>query len=190
MTTAVTRPWSTGPHAGPDSLEERVQRLEDLEDIRALAVRYGFAVDERDFEVLEQLFSPDAALRTAAGRAKGEGLEEVVGYFRAHLPQLGPTNHFTHGHLVTFLDGDRDRATGMVSSHAEVWRDGKPMVTAMRYLDAYVRHEGAWKFSERIQSYMYFVDVREYPEALGDALRVRAGASPSAADWPVALREE
>jgi hypothetical protein len=29
-------------------LEARVRRLEDLEEIRALAVRYGFAVDERD----------------------------------------------------------------------------------------------------------------------------------------------
>ena len=31
---------------------------------------------------------------------------------------------------------------------------------------------------------MYFVDVREYPEALGAVLRVRNGAEPKPADWP------
>lgn len=166
-----------------DDLERRVRRLEDRQQIEDLAVRYGFAVDDHDFERIRELFSPDARLRTNAGHIKGEGIDAVVEYFTTHFGRLGPSNHFVHGHLVDF-DGD-DRATGTVSSHAEVWRDGIPMITAMRYLDEYVRLDGRWLFRDRIQAYMYFVDVRDYPAALGATGRVRTTpGKPQPADWP------
>lgn len=165
-------------------IEARIQRLEDLEAIRDLAVRYGFAVDERDFDAIVALFSPDGCLRTNAGVIKGQGVEGVGAYFRNHLPNLGPSNHFVHGHIVDFGE-DADRATGVVSAHAEMWRMGAPMITAMRYTDQYRRVDGRWRFQERIQSYMYFVDVREYAEALGSRLRVRSNRdNPQPADWP------
>ena len=107
-------------------IEVRIQRLEDLEAIRDLAVRYGFAVDERDFDAIVALFSPDGCLRTNAGVIKGQGVEGVGAYFRNHLPNLGPSNHFVHGHIVDFGE-DADRATGVVSAHAEMWRMGAPM---------------------------------------------------------------
>jgi hypothetical protein len=164
-------------------LAARIQRLEDRQDIEDLVVRYGFAVDDHDFERIRELFAPHATLRTKAGHIKGEGLDEVVDYFRTHFGRLGPSNHFVHGHLVEFQS--EDAATGLVSSHAEVWRDGVPMLTAMRYEDAYVRHEGTWLFRERVQTYMYFVDVRDYAETLGGVDRIRTTPdSPQPADWP------
>jgi hypothetical protein len=167
------------------SLESRIRRLEDREEIRDLAVRYGLAVDERDFSTIKTLFTPDGRLRTAAGVIKGQGANEVVAYFERHMNDLGPTNHFVHGHLVEHDPDDPNLAKGIVASHAEMWRNGLPMITAMRYLDTYRRFEGSWRFEERIQSYMYFVDVRDYPEALGSRLRMRAKmGKPEPADWP------
>jgi SnoaL-like domain len=167
-----------------DELEARIQRLEDRQQIEDLAVRYGFYVDDRDYDKLRGLFAPDGCLRTNAGVIKGEGIDGVAAYFSQHLPELAVSNHFVHGHVVDFDEVDRDRAAGLVAGHAEVWRDGKPMVTALRYLDKYCRTPGGWRFLERIQAYMYFVDVREYPEALGSTLRVRTGPTPQSADWP------
>lgn len=167
------------------SLLPRVRQLEDRAAIQDLAVTYGFLVDERDYAGIGDMFTDDAVLRTQNGTVKGSGIDAVVGYFEAHLPELGPSNHFVHGHVVEFDSANPDHATGLVASHAELWRGGRPMVTAMRYRDTYRRVCGKWRFSERIQSYMYFVDVREYPEALGARLRMRAsanGAQP--ADWP------
>jgi SnoaL-like domain len=167
-----------------DEFELRIQRLEDRQEIQDLAVRYGFYVDDRDYDSLRALFAPDGCLRTNVGVIKGEGIDGVAEYFARHLPELGVSNHFVHGHLIDFDDVDNDRATGLVAGHAEVWRDGKPMVTALRYLDKYSRTADGWRFLERIQAYMYFVDVREYAEALGSTLRVRTGATPQPADWP------
>lgn len=165
-------------------LEARIRRLEGREEIQELAVRYGLCVDDRDYVGIKALFASDGTLRTAAGVVKGQGVEAVGAYFENHMPDLGPSNHFVHGHVVEFDEIDHDRATGIVSSHAELSRNGVPMVTAMRYLDTYCRVEGSWKFLDRMQTYMYFVDVREYPGVLGERLRIRSGASPQPADWP------
>jgi hypothetical protein len=166
-------------------LEARIRRLEDRAAIQDLAVRYGFYVDDREFAGIKGLFAPDGTLRTAAGVVKGEGLDAVVGYFENHMPDLGPSNHFVHGHVIDFDEVDPDRATGTVSSHAEMSRNGIPMVTAMRYLDAYRRVDGVWKFQDRTQTYMYFVDVREYPGVLGERLRIRTNKdNPQPGDWP------
>jgi len=167
-------------------LEARIRRIEDRLEIQELVVRYGFHVDDHELDSLKSLFAPHGRLRTNAGVMKGDGVDAVGRYFETHFGRLGPTNHFVHGHVIDFDESDPDHATGLVSSHAEVVRDGAPMVTAMRYIDAYVRVDGRWLFEDRVQSYMYFVDVREYPEALGSKLRVRTPPSdPAPADWPV-----
>ena len=165
-------------------LATRIERIEALEAIRSVAVKYCLAVDDRDYDVLRTLFTKDAVLRTKDGRIKGDDLDSVVGYFVDHMPDLGPSNHFTHGHVVDFDPADPGKATGIVVSHAELISKGRPMITAMRYYDTYRKEDGNWKFAERIQTYMYFVDVREYSEALGAVLRVRNGAEPKPADWP------
>jgi SnoaL-like domain len=167
-----------------NDLERAVQRLEDRNRIEEIAVRYGFYVDDGDLDGIESLFTPDATLRTKAGVIKGSNRDEVVAYFRDHLPDLTPSNHFVHGHVITFDEHDPDRAEGIVSSHAEMVRNAIPMVTAMRYYDTYRRVNGEFRFQERIQTYMYFVDVREYAEALGSELPLRAGAVHSARDFP------
>ena len=59
------------------------------------------------------------------------------------------------------------------------------MLTAMRYRDTYVRLDGRWLFEDRVQSYLYFADVRDYPEVLGARYRVRLSATDhQPGDWP------
>jgi SnoaL-like domain len=167
-----------------DDLEARIRRVEDRLDIQEMAVRYGLYVDDRDYDAIMGLFAPDGRLRTAAGVVKGEGAEAVRAYFEHHMPDLGPSNHFVNGHVIDFDEIDPDVATGIVGSHAEMARNGVPMITAMRYLDGYRRVDGVWKFQDRTQTYMYFVDVREYADVLGNRLRIRSSSTPQPADWP------
>jgi ketosteroid isomerase-like protein len=168
-------------------LATRLTRIEDVEQIRQLVARYGFAVDDRDVLAVTALFAPDGSLGTAGGTPKGTGPDAIGEYFTGRFQVLGPTHHFTHDHVIDFDAVNPTRAAGRVSAHAEVWRDGAPMLTALRYLDTYVKLTGGWRFQSRIQAYMYFVDVRQYPEALGSNLRVRLGPSEDQwkpADWP------
>jgi hypothetical protein len=64
-----------------------------------------------------------------------------------------------------------------------------PMITAMRYHDAYRRDAGRWKFASRLLTFFYYVPTAQYLDALGAGLakRMRAYEDARAADWPEAL---
>ena len=47
---------------------------------------------------------------------------------------------------------------------------------------------GGWRCRERGQSYMYFVDARDYADMMGHPLRMRRAPDDwQPADWPEAL---
>lgn len=171
----------------PGELAARIDRLEDRDAIRQLVARYGFLIDDRDLEGVMQLFTPDGSFRSQDGVMNARGRAAVAEQFRGRFAALGPTNHFTHDHLIELDETDRDRATGLVNSHAEVWRDGRPMITALRYRDVYRRSAAGWCFADRLLGFFYYVDVCEYAEALGDRMRMRAYGDRRPADYPEAL---
>src|SRR5258708_3892662 len=105
-------------------LEERIRRLEDREEIQQLAVRYGLAVDDRDYDGINDLFAPDGRLCTKAGACMGDGVSAVVAYFKGHLPTMGVRNHLVHGQVIDLERTDPDHATAAVLSHAELWGNG------------------------------------------------------------------
>jgi hypothetical protein len=113
------------------------------------------------------------------------GREAIVSLLQSRFGVLGPTNHFTHDHVVWFESPTRAR--GLLSAHAELWRNERAMVTALRYDDVYEQHGGLWYFAERLLSYMYYLPVEEYASALGELDRNRASATPAPADYPERL---
>ena len=169
----------------PQELGERVARLEDIEAIRTLVARYGFAIDDRDLARVGELFARDGRFRSKDGVMDARGRAAVLKQFEGRYAALGPTNHFTHDHVVSFDGGASGNARGLVSAHAEVVRNDQPMVVALRYEDAYVHEDGAWRFADRLLSFFYYLDVREYAEVIRTPLRMRAYAQPAPADYPV-----
>lgn len=171
------------------TLEDRVRRLEDRAELAELVARYGLVMDNRDVAAMPELFTADARVWSADGVMDARGLPAVTDMFRGRFEVLGPSNHFTHDRIVEFDPDDPDRATGLVSSHAEMQRRGQPMLAAIRYHDRYRRDGGRWKFSERGLSFMYYVPTAEYLDALGPGIarRMRAYEHPTAADWPEGL---
>lgn len=170
-------------------IERRLRQLEDRVEIGELIARYGLVMDDRDMDSMPDLFTPDAVVRSADGVMNAQGRETLVELFRGRFKVLGPSNHFTHDRIVSFDPHDPDRARGLVLSHAEMQRKNMPMLAAIRYTDQYRRHEGRWKFAERVLSFFYYVPTAEYLDALGAGLakRNRAYDEAVAADWPEAL---
>lgn len=172
------------------SVEERVGRLEDRAAIQELGILYGFIMDERDEEGIREIFCENATLRSQDGVFAATGIEEIVTTYLGRFAALGPTNHFSHGHVVRFDDADTDRATGLLASHAEVSRNGVSMQVALRYKDTYRRVEGRWRFADRLMSYMYYLPFAELAEGIGDRNSVRAYGDHRPADWPEVLYAE
>lgn len=170
-----------------ESLEDRIGRLEARAAIQELAVLYGFIMDERDEKGIREIFCDDATLRSEDGVFAANGLEEIVSTYLGRFAALGPTNHFSHGHVVRLDDADPTRATGLLASHAEVSRNGVAMQVALRYKDTYRKENGRWKFADRLMGYMYYLPFTELPEGLGDRNSVRAYGDHRPSDWPEVL---
>jgi ketosteroid isomerase-like protein len=134
------------------SVEQRIARVEDCEAIRHLVARYCFAIDDRDLEVVGTLFAGDGRFRSRDGVMDARGRAAVLEQFEGRFAVLGLSNHFTHDHLIELDPADPDRARGLVSSHAEVVRNGQPMIVALRYADECRREDGAWRFADRLGS--------------------------------------
>src|SRR3546814_1189944 len=63
------------------------------------------------------------------------GVDTIMAQFHGRFDVLGPGHHFMHDVQIDF-EGN-DQARGRVSGHAELWRRGQMMVTAIRYDDIY-----------------------------------------------------
>jgi ketosteroid isomerase-like protein len=171
-----------------ESLEARLQRLEDRIAIEELIARYGLVMDDRDMERMPELFTEDVRILSRDGVMDARGRDAAVALYRGRFEVLGPSNHVTHDRIIRFGD-DPDEATGIVLSHAEMQRKGEPMLAAIRYADRYRREDGAWRFAERLFDFFYYVPTAQYLDALGPGLatRMRAYEEPAGADIPEKL---
>jgi ketosteroid isomerase-like protein len=172
-----------------DGIADRIRRLEDRFEIDDLIARYGMIMDDRDIAAMPDLFTEDVVIRSRDGGMAATGRDAAVAMYGRRLTALGPSNHFTHDRVITFVPGQPDQAQGIVLSHAEMSLKGAAMLAAIRYHDRYRRDGGRWRFSERELTFMYFVRVAEYLDALGPGLanRNRVFETPRPADWPEQL---
>ena len=132
-----------------------------------------------------ELFTDQASFGSQDGAMRATGREAVLRQFESRYSVMGPSNHFAHDHVIWF--DSATQAQGRLSVHAEVWRNEQPMVTAMRYSDRYEKVNGLWRFSERLLSFFYYLNVADYPSAMGQLERNRASGTPVAADYPERL---
>src|SRR5262249_26796145 len=136
-----------------ESMNARVQRLEDREEIRKLLNSYGRTLDRRDFTGFAALWAEDAEYVGGGGMGTGKGPAAI----RAALEKMIANNPSGFGspnfHLFfnESIDVDGDRATG-TSKAAFVVRSesNRPDVAILAsYEDAFVREHGQWKFQRR-----------------------------------------
>lgn len=168
-------------------VEVRLDRIESRTAISELPILYCLVMDERNTTGIRALFTADATMRSADGVFSASGIDSIVDVFQARFDALGPTNHVTHGHVIRFDDGDADLAIGIAVGHAELVRNGVPMVTALRYRDVYRRVDATWRIQDRLMSYMYYLPTSEYSNGLGDPNSMRAYGDRRPADWPESL---
>jgi hypothetical protein len=145
-------PWQ------PATLEERVDRLDSLAQIRQLAMRYGQAIDARDLDALVELFSPAVRVgRDESGRAA------LRRWYDRSLRGPRTSIHFVVNHIVDF--DDADHARGVVYCRDELERPDTAewQVGTIQYWDRYARLDGEWCFTSRKFHRWYLVDALERP---------------------------
>lgn len=68
--------------------------------------RYTYALDERDWDLLDDVFTPDAVARYGAAAAPAvRGRAAIVAMIRSFLDRCGPSQHLLGNHVID-IDGD------------------------------------------------------------------------------------
>jgi uncharacterized protein (TIGR02246 family) len=134
------------------ALAARLQRLEDIEEIRTLLLDYGRFLDARDLPAYSRLFAKDGEWVGGFGSAQGPA--GILAFMEKNLG-AGPNRGNTFHILSNFeIDVKGDTATAWSRwTFITPAADGKPVVSqAGRYDDTLVRENGKWRFKRRTAS--------------------------------------
>ena len=145
-----------------ETLLQRVDRLESLDEIRQLAAKYSLSLDMRDLDAHVNLFAADIRVsREQVGR------EHLKRWLDDTLRlQFTGTSHHIGNHIIEFEDADH--AHGVVYSkneHETPRQDGGIdwVIMQMIYWDNYERIDGRWFFRRRLPCYWYATDLNSPP---------------------------
>jgi hypothetical protein len=137
------------------SLEAKVQRLLDIEEIKTLRSRYAYGANiigsqPGDLKAFAGLFAQDGTFDVGMGVATGPA--EIEAMMRSLTTQWKSAMHYMLNPLIE-LDGDRATAkfTGLFAFHGSA--DSSPIWLCNIYDDSYVRTAEGWRFqSVRIET--------------------------------------
>ena len=141
------------------TLEDRIDRLESIEEIRQLVSKYSLSLDMRDLDAHVNLFAEDIRVsRDATGRANlKKWLDDTLRL------QFTGTSHHVGNHIIEF--DDPDHAHGVLYSkneHETPSESGDEwVIMQMLYWDNYERINGHWYFRRRLPCYWYATDLNK-----------------------------
>jgi SnoaL-like domain len=135
--------------------------------IRELVEDYAHCADRRDAKGQTSLFTPDThfvVYRNAKAPTATQELHSRAGLAPvfAELNKYDATTHFVGQSTIFTLTGDRATGEAYCLAHHVTVDKGvrRLMLASLRYLDTFVRIDGAWLFAERLL-YVDWMEERE-----------------------------
>lgn len=126
--------------------------IDDEREIHRAIVRIARAMDERDWETIEHLITPDCTGDLGSGPITSAA--ELITLLRRFIDGCGPTQHLI-GSVLIDIDADGDTATSRAyvsDMHLGVGElEGQYFRTLGDYHDSWVRTPDGWKLVERIK---------------------------------------
>src|ERR1700726_4648787 len=140
------------------TLEQRLQEVEDREEIKELTAKYAHWVARGEGARVTDLFTDD-------GRFINEGIGEKPNIEVRGRKQLdefypglkkGMALPCIHNHIIE-LDGDN--AKGTCTIEVRITRNNQSIIGSGYYADNYRRVNDQWKFAERHAYFYHFVPL-------------------------------
>lgn len=141
-----------------------LQEISDRLEIEELLVRYSHALDSKDWDAWEALFTPDAVIDyTEMGGIRG-GVHDVRVWLEEVMAWPVSYQHLVADTLLDFGDDDHVRAR-TICHNPMVLDDGKGgthvFFCGLWYVDRLVRTPAGWRFAERREERSYFHNTPE-----------------------------
>ena len=138
-------------------MDARLQTILDKFEIQELLTAYAHAIDERDIDALDDMFTPDAEIDySATGGIKGS-LSEIKPFLQTSLPMFKASQHYVTNPKIT-LNGDTATSKCLLFNPMVMDRDGAShtLFIGAWYHDELVRTDTGWRITKRSQSLAFF----------------------------------
>ncbi|GDY29030.1 nuclear transport factor 2 family protein [Gandjariella thermophila] len=133
-------------------MTKSLRELSDRLEIQDLLVDYSDAVDRRDWDALDHVFTPDAVIDfRATGGAHGD-LPTIKAFLADALSHFTASQHLVAASKIELAG---DTATGRTMCHNPMVLDGQVMFVGLWYVDRFVRTEAGWRIRHREQELAY-----------------------------------
>lgn len=139
------------------------QAMSDRLEIQDLLAAYSDAIDRRDWDALDRVFTPDATIDyTETGGARGD-LPFIKDYLARGLKPFSGFQHMVGLPLLT-IDGDEARGRTILFNPMVLTKDGAEHVffVGLWYRDRFVRTPDGWRIAERYEERSYFHGVPDW----------------------------
>ena len=133
------------------------QNMSDRLEIQDLLTSYCDAIDSRNWNALDDIFTPDAIIDyTEAGGAKGT-LEEIKLYLDKVLKPFSGMQHML-GLPMIKITGDEASARTILFNPMVIEKEGNPNVffVGLWYRDKLIRTSKGWRIQSRHEELSYF----------------------------------
>lgn len=134
------------------SIEERIERLEDIEAIKHLTACYSFHINKGwngkvvHVDAMPEIFAEDAQWESKAMKVKAVGLQEII---KALQEQTVHTDFSMHSYTNPIIDVYGDKATGnWLFWIASIRNGGSPNEVFMSEDIIYVRTDKGWRVKQ------------------------------------------
>ncbi|MEL7480419.1 MAG: nuclear transport factor 2 family protein [Pseudomonadota bacterium] len=134
-----------------------LQNLSDRIEIQDLLTRYCHAIDQRNWDALDDIFTPDAHIDyTATGGIAGQ-LTEIKPFLESAIPLFKSIQHFVTNPLLE-IDGDRATARSLLLNPCTMARENgdHTLFIGAWYVDELMRQPDGWRISSRRQEKSFF----------------------------------
>lgn len=122
--------------------------LADRAAIVEVTHRYCWALDSRDWGLLDQVFTDDATAELLSPLLQGR--DAIRTRIRDAIEPLDATQHTVTNHMITLRGDTASSRCYLHSQHVRRSVDGPPLyVVAGRYEDELVRTPDGWRISSR-----------------------------------------
>jgi len=138
------------------------QEISDRLEIQNLLVSYCDAIDGRNWDLLDNIFTPDAVIDyTEAGGARGN-LEETKTYLEKALKPFSGMQHML-GLPSINIKGDNAACRTTLFNPMVIERDGQPHIffVGLWYRDTLIRTKAGWRIQSRHEELSYFHNLPE-----------------------------
>lgn len=134
-----------------------MQQISDRLDIEQLLIRYANALDRRDFDDWDHIFTADAHIDYRATGGIAGTYPEVKRWVREVMQRFSAYQHLL-GNVAVTVDGDRATSRTACFNPLEfVSPDGgtQLMFVGLWYVDKLVRTPAGWRITERVEEQCY-----------------------------------